>query len=164
MGIRSGLIGQAQLEKPYYFIFDRNEEFIRPFRDEWNRAREDAEACGGFSRWQLTEEVTEADMKNAPGIQAADTVAWSFNREIAAQQGADGKMWAHVLRQIVPTVGYEWNEESLTAIYGTAEKCEERRKEREAFDKAMDTLLQANPADVKAAMDEERQDRGLATG
>lgn len=83
-----------------HFMFDRNEDFREPFSNEWKREIYAAEKCGKSSYWQLVNSVTEGHMKDTPGIQAADMLAWSTNRENLAQCGQHGTGLASIIRSI----------------------------------------------------------------
>ncbi|HLH34094.1 MAG TPA: DUF3800 domain-containing protein [Alloacidobacterium sp.] len=83
-----------------HFVFDRDEYFYQPFRNEWNRETHMAEESNKFSYWQLVDSITEGHMRFTPGIQAADMMAWSINRENVAQVGQYGTGLATIIRNI----------------------------------------------------------------
>jgi hypothetical protein len=88
-----------------HFVFDRDEYFYQPFKNQWNRAQSEAEETGKISYWQLVASITEARMQTTPGIQAADMLAWSINRENTAALDQQGAGLATILRKI--TAGWE---------------------------------------------------------
>ncbi|MEZ5391839.1 MAG: hypothetical protein R2724_02945 [Bryobacterales bacterium] len=56
-------------------LFDQNEEFLHKLNRVWRRRRRQ----GVFS---LIGDVRDADMRKAPGLQAADFAAWHWNRHL----------------------------------------------------------------------------------
>lgn len=99
------------------YFFDRKEYFENPFKDKWNRERSQSEATGDWSVWNLIDEVAPVEMETAPGVQAADIIAWSMNRETFAKEGEPGKYFGHIIRQVVPSRYVVWNEEKLRAQF-----------------------------------------------
>jgi len=83
-----------------HIVFDRNEPFFIPFRDEWNAKKDEANRTGIASPWILVDSVTEGTMQSTPGIQAADILAWGLNRENTAPEGHYGTGLANILRNI----------------------------------------------------------------
>lgn len=101
-----------------HFIFDRNEEFYSPFKNEWNLNLDKYEQKGEESPWMLIDGVTEADMKKVPGIQASDIVAWSVNRDNGASENMPGKKGREILEGIVPWRKKVWDEQSMRSEFG----------------------------------------------
>jgi len=52
-------------------------------------------------------------MKSTPGIQAADIIAWSVNRETFAKEGQTAKYLGHILRQVIPSHYVVWDETKM---------------------------------------------------
>jgi len=83
-----------------HFVFDRGEPFYEKFRAEWNAGMDEFERTGKYSMWRLVDSITEGNMKTTPGIQAADILAWSLNRENTAPEGHYGTGLADIMRRI----------------------------------------------------------------
>lgn len=101
-----------------HYVFDRNEQFYLPFRTKWNLEKDLFENTGALSPWVLIDDVGEADMKKTPGIQAADILAWSVNREHTAPEGYPGKMYLHIMKQVIPSGFIFWDEDKMRKNYG----------------------------------------------
>lgn len=105
-----------------HYVFDRNEEFYLPFRAKWNLEKDNFENTGALSPWILIDDVTEADMKKVPGIQAADILAWSVNREHTAPAGYPGKAYLGIMKQVIPHGFVFWDEDRMRKKYGRIEQ------------------------------------------
>jgi hypothetical protein len=101
-----------------HYVFDRNEEFYLPFRAKWNLEKDNFENTGALSPWVLIDDVTEADMRKVPGIQAADILAWSVNREHTAPNDFPGKAYLEIMKQVIPFGSMLWNENAMRKKYG----------------------------------------------
>ena len=95
------------------YFFDRNEYFKVPFENKWNTEKNRADEAGVWSPWQLVQEVASVDMKKAPGIQAADIIAWGMNRETFTQEGDMARYLGHILRQVIPAFHVVWDEPKM---------------------------------------------------
>ncbi|HEY6307225.1 MAG TPA: DUF3800 domain-containing protein [Candidatus Angelobacter sp.] len=95
------------------YFFDRHEYFKQPLEDKWNAEKDRAEQKDEWSVWQRVKEVAAVDMKDVPGIQAADIVAWAVNRENIVQHGEKASYMAHIIRQVVPAWSIVWGEEKF---------------------------------------------------
>jgi hypothetical protein len=100
------------------YIFDRNEQFFLPFRQRWNSEKDKFEATGAISPWVLIGDVTEGEMKKVPGIQAADILAWSVNRDRTSPEGYPGKSYLQIMKQVLPSGSMFWNEGAMRKKYG----------------------------------------------
>ncbi|HWM93575.1 MAG TPA: DUF3800 domain-containing protein [Thermoanaerobaculia bacterium] len=58
--------------------FDSNEKFKGKIETEWNKAKK--KPAGKRGPLEMISQITSADMKTTPGIQAADILAWHVNR------------------------------------------------------------------------------------
>lgn len=96
-----------------HIVFDRNEPFFGPFKDEWNAKKDEANRTGIASPWILVDSVTEGTMQTTPGIQAADILAWGLNRENTAPEGHYGTGLAEILRNITAGTWANINEDLL---------------------------------------------------
>ncbi len=101
-----------------HYIFDRNEEFFLPFRAKWNSEKDKFETSGALSPWVLIEDVTEGESKKIPGIQAADILAWSVNRDHTAPEGYPGKAYLEIMKKVIPSGFIFWNEDNMRKKYG----------------------------------------------
>lgn len=99
------------------YFFDRNEYFFQPFYEKWNRERNISEATGRWSIWNAIEEVAPVEMRKIPGIQLADIIAWSRNRETFAKEGDLAKYMATMLRKIIPSSYVIWDEAKMREQY-----------------------------------------------
>ncbi len=68
---------------------------------------------GEWSVWQRIKEVATVDMKDVPGVQAADIIAWAVNRENVVEYGKKASRMAHVIRQIIPAWHIVWDEATM---------------------------------------------------
>jgi len=106
-----GIVGSVR------YFFDRNEPFKGPFENKWNAEKDRAEDLGAVNEWSLLEEVAAVDMRMVPGIQAADILAWSVNREKTAIEGLPGSARALLMKQIIPSYSVEWDEKKMKEKY-----------------------------------------------
>ena len=95
------------------YFFDTGEYFKVPFENKWNGEKALAEKTGSWSIWKRIKEVACVDMKDVPGVQAADLIAWAVNREKTGKHGAKGEYMAHIMRQVIPAWSIVWDEERL---------------------------------------------------
>ncbi len=85
------------------FVFDTGEDFYGHFMQKWKREQKRFRREGGFNAWNVITDVhTTTRMKELPGLQAADVLAWAVNREHTAEDGAAGKMHAHIMMTCPP--------------------------------------------------------------
>ena len=163
--LRKAMEDGLPIETEFHFIFDRNERFMKPFKAEWNKRLDLAQVTGVYTSWQAIHSIAEVrDMKDSPGIQAADMVAWSVNRENRGEEGQAGFMMAHIMRQVLPHFAGVFDREKLMNDFATQEKADETKTRNENVDKfnaAMDQLLKVNPELVRQAMAEEKAERGV---
>jgi hypothetical protein len=92
------------------YFFDKDEYFKEPFEAKAKRERELSEGRERWGIWNLIVQVSAVDMRNTPGIQAADIIAWGRNRETFTKPGDIGYGLAHILRQVVPSHSVVWDE------------------------------------------------------
>lgn len=101
------------------FVFDNGEEFYHPFCKKWEREIKRFKKEGGFNAWNVITDVhTTTRMKQLPGLQAADVLAWAVNREHTVEDGTAGKMHAHIMRQIISQYYIALDEDKLREKYG----------------------------------------------
>jgi Protein of unknown function (DUF3800) len=101
-----------------HFFFDKDEAFKQSFEDAWIRESRKIDLTQGkWSSWKLVKEVAAVEMKEVPGVQAADILAWSVNRHITSPDGRPGKMYRRIMQQIIPSSSIVWNEEKLRAHF-----------------------------------------------
>ena len=105
-----------------HYVFDRGEDYYLPFRTKWNLEKDKFENTGALSPWILIDDIGEADMRKTPGIQAADILAWSVNRDHIAPEGYPGKMYLHIMKQVIPSGSVFYNEGTLRKKYGIIEQ------------------------------------------
>lgn len=91
------------------FVFDFNEDFYEPFR----KYVIEEKGKGESTIWHLVDGIGEGEMRTTPGIQAADVLAWSSNRENTVAEGEEGKHIAYLLHQIVMSTRKVYDRETL---------------------------------------------------
>ena len=100
------------------FVFDQGEDFYGPFQQKWKREKRRFYGKGGFSIWNVITDVTATTrMKQLPGLQAADMLAWAVNREHTVDEGAPGRMHAYIMRQIISQYYVSFDEAKLRERY-----------------------------------------------
>jgi hypothetical protein len=101
-----GLDAQAS----YYF--DRGEPFEPVFKAKWEReaAREE------INIWSHVKHVGSATMKETPGLQIADMLAWANNRKEANISQRYDKL-ALAMTRLMPSHWIIWGEANLKRIY-----------------------------------------------
>jgi hypothetical protein len=102
-----------------HFFFDEQE----PFRDIFERhrwiERSKLFQPGNFAHiWQMVKTNATASLKDKPGLQAADLMAWSTNRELLRDDGELFKYYAHFLRQVVPSYSSVIGEKEFRGFLG----------------------------------------------
>ena len=75
------------------------------------------EETGQFNPWVLIEHVSSVDMKKVPGVQAADMLAWSVNREKVEQKTRPGQLYGQIMRQVIPSSSMTFDEERLRKVH-----------------------------------------------
>ncbi|HZL26303.1 MAG TPA: DUF3800 domain-containing protein [Acidobacteriaceae bacterium] len=101
------------------FVFDNGEDFFHPFCKKWEREVKRFRKDKGWNPWNIITDVhTTTRMKDLPGLQAVDVLAWCVNREHTVEEGTAGKMHAHILRQIVSQYYIVFDEDMLRQKYG----------------------------------------------
>jgi hypothetical protein len=106
--------GGVDLEAHYYFDFD--EPFEEIFKAQRKREVEAAERRGQHSRWQHVTHVGPVAMRSTVGIQVADMLAWSTNRQ-AASPGQRFCDLIIALKALMPTKWAIWDEALLRKYY-----------------------------------------------
>jgi Protein of unknown function (DUF3800) len=100
------------VEDVHYF-FDRNEYFKQPFQDKLNAEKDRSEKWGRKGLWDCIKQVSAVDMKEVPGVQAADILAWAVNRENTALGNLPGVSLSHIMKQVIPSHYVIWDEEYM---------------------------------------------------
>ena len=111
-------VGSSDAPDGIYFVFDRGEEFTASFRDKWKMEMDDFYERGQISPWALINGISEAESRRVQGLQAADVIAWSVNREATSSTGLPGVHLAEILKQVVPHTYLIWDEERLRRRFG----------------------------------------------
>ncbi|XWK60927.1 hypothetical protein RBB73_05100 [Tunturiibacter empetritectus] len=96
----------------FKYYFDRGELFLEAFKRKWIAERDRPHSNSELNLWSLVESVNETDMRLAPGIQAADMLAWSHNRETRSP-GSKGNHLCHLMRTVIPSLHIIWDEAKL---------------------------------------------------
>jgi hypothetical protein len=109
----------AEEAEEMVFVFDNGEDFYHPFHKKWESEVKRFGKEKGFNIWNVITDVhTTTRMKQLPGLQAADVLAWAVNREHTVEVGTAGKMHAHLMRQIIPQYYVAFDEDSLRDRFG----------------------------------------------
>ena len=101
-----------------HYFFDKDEPFEPKFKEKWTNEVARYEATEQINPWILIEQVSSVDMKKVPGVQAADVLAWSVNREKADQKIRPGQMYAEIMRQVIPSSSITYDETQLRRQFG----------------------------------------------
>jgi hypothetical protein len=97
-----------------HYFFDKDEAFKEPFEDKWNKETAQMDATkGDWSIWSMVKEVASVDMKGVPGVQAADILAWSINRENTASGEVPGRLLSEIMRTVIPSGHIVWDETKM---------------------------------------------------
>ncbi len=101
-------------------IFDQNEPFRAPFEEKWKQAKSHPARAKGNSpicKWDVIGDVKTAEMKKTPGLQAADILAWSVNRENTTSDDVPGACLSEIMRNIIPSLYKIWDEAEMRKTY-----------------------------------------------
>lgn len=98
-----------------HYVFDQGEPFEEPFTRRWTFEKERLVSPGGADAfWQLIKTVTSADMKQQPGLQVADMLAWATNRVLSIGSGEGTfKHLEPIMKKIIPSAWTLWDEQKL---------------------------------------------------
>jgi hypothetical protein len=97
-----------------HYFFDKDEAFKQPFEDKWNHETRNIDATkGDWSIWSMVKEVASVKMQDVPGIQAADILAWSINRENTAKGDVPGRLLSEIMRTVIPSGHIVWDETKM---------------------------------------------------
>lgn len=87
-----------------HYFFDRGDIFKQPFEDKWKMETSNLDRSkGDWTIWSTIKEVCSVDMKDVPGVQASDILAWSVNKENTAKGDVPGKMLSEIMRAVIPS-------------------------------------------------------------
>jgi hypothetical protein len=83
-----GWHNQSQADPESIFLyFDRNEKFIQPLKKAWLASRTPpGRPKSAENVWDRFGNMIEDDMKNQPGLQAADMLAWGTTRTLSDKE------------------------------------------------------------------------------
>jgi hypothetical protein len=99
-----------------HYCFDQGERFKESFEKKWIEEKERMISPGAMDMfWSLIKNVTTADMRQKPGLQAADLLAWGTNRKLSG--GESFKYLEHIMKQIIPSRWIVWDEKKLRETY-----------------------------------------------
>jgi hypothetical protein len=85
-----------------HFFFDSEEPFEEIVKNRWNTERNNfLDPFAMREIWQLIKTVASKEMKKTPGLQAADLLAWSSNRNLTVDEGDFGKYYHYFLKEII---------------------------------------------------------------
>lgn len=95
------------------FFFDKDEPFKEPFEKKWKHEK-DFSLSGADYVWSMIKTITTADMRDNPGLQAADLAAWTVNRK----NWFKGKdlLFQNIelfMKEIIPSAFIIWDEQRL---------------------------------------------------
>jgi hypothetical protein len=102
--------GGMDLAAHYYF--DVGEPFEEICRARWTREIENDEKTASHGAWHHIKHVGPAQMRGTPGLQVADMLSWSLNREVASP-GQRYSAFAVGMKNLMPTKWMTWDEKKL---------------------------------------------------
>ena len=106
--------GGFDVEASYYF--DQGEPFEPVFRAKWNRELVRASELNEYTIWSHIKHVGEAIMRDTPGLQVADMLAWANNRE-ESKVSKRYEVLALAMKRLMPSKWITWDEAKLRKIY-----------------------------------------------
>ena len=155
-------------------FFDRNEQFMRHIRADWKSDKIRKQ----YPIWNLVRVIEEVEMKSTPAMQIADFVCWGFHRQGTYQKPEPGTYdfnnytiavtTSNAIRGKFTEVGEQSLANSTFREEGQAliELWNQRRlvvpnpsKEYIKFDRMMTKLLHVSHDELKAKLDNEKQDK-----
>jgi Protein of unknown function (DUF3800) len=98
------------------YCFDQGEPFEEAFKKKWERQIDRDMRVGNHGPWSQITHIGSAAMRKEPGLQIADMLAWSRNRE----ETKPDKRFEHLalaLTRLAPTVKIVWDEEKLRKTF-----------------------------------------------
>lgn len=98
--------------------FDQGEPFMHEFRQRWLRANPRREPIITDPTLGLIEEVSAADMRNVPALQAADMLAWATSRRHSSPTARPMRLLSNILHRILPYASVTLDGVALRRIYG----------------------------------------------
>lgn len=100
-----------------HYFFDKGEPFRDAFEKTWvHEKSRNLELNSLFMYWSLIKTVTTADMKDKPGLQAADLLAWATNRYNAGV-GQRYKFLLKIMQNVIPWYEVVYDEKKLREVY-----------------------------------------------
>ncbi len=100
-----------------HYFFDQGEPFKEHFEKLWKRERaRTLEPSPDYLFWSLIKTVTTADMRDKPGLQAADLFAWATNRN-ESKVGQRFKLLSSLMKHIIPWKTVFCDEKKLKELY-----------------------------------------------
>jgi hypothetical protein len=104
----------VDLEAHYYF--DQGEPFEPSFKAKWERETERDRDTGTYSIWSHIKHVGSAIMRQTPGLQIADMLAWASNRKEAKLSQRYQELFIPMSR-LIPCKWITWDETNLRTKY-----------------------------------------------
>ncbi|HVB58051.1 MAG TPA: DUF3800 domain-containing protein [Candidatus Acidoferrales bacterium] len=95
-----------------HYFFDIGEPFKAPFEDRW-RSKKAFSLDGSDHFWSLLKTVATVQMRDKPGLQAADLIAWAVNRKFSAQKDAAFSGVESIMQNVIPSSSILWDEQKL---------------------------------------------------
>lgn len=106
--------GGMDLEASYYF--DIGEPFEAICKAKWERELAADERLGSRGPWNHIKHIGPAQMKSTPGLQVADMLSWSLNREAAYPEQRYAK-FAIGMKHLMPTKWTMVGESKLRQLF-----------------------------------------------
>lgn len=103
-----------------HFCFDQGEPFKDPFEQRWQKEKSFS-LNGTDYFWSLLKTITTADMRDRPGLQAADLLAWAVNRS-RLPRDASFKLAQMIMATIIPSAHIVWDEKKLREKLGRIDR------------------------------------------
>lgn len=103
------------------YFFDQNERFKGRFESRWNKETKRSRKNRKWCFWDAILSVGTVDMRGFPGLQAADMLAWSVNREMISREGGTddlvGSKVAWMMKQIIPFYSKTFDEATMRSEF-----------------------------------------------
>jgi hypothetical protein len=94
-------------------FFDQGEPFKGAFEKRWREEKKESRRAGkSWDSWRMISRISTVDMRQVPGVQAADVLAWAVNRDAGKSEGK-GKYLRHIMHQVIPATFAVWDEAKL---------------------------------------------------
>jgi hypothetical protein len=95
-----------------HIFFDRDEQFMHDFKRRWLLGKTRPNKVSVHPTWDIIKNITDEDMRDHPGLQAADMVAWGRSRQLS-ERDRPYKYLLEIIRKVVPSWTWILDEDVL---------------------------------------------------